>query len=95
MEGQYQLGLFMDLSQFEELEKKIVSLLERQEKVQAENAELCKRVGELDEQIHLLNSENKKLAAQHEELLNNQRDKNKEELIRHKVVDLLQKLEGL
>jgi uncharacterized protein (DUF3084 family) len=95
MEDQYQLGLFMDLTQFEELEKKIISLLQRQEKMQAENTELHSRLGGLEEQVHLLNAEKEKLIAQHDELLNNQRDKNKEELIRHKVVDLLQKLEGL
>jgi hypothetical protein len=95
MEDQYQLGLFMDLTQFEELERKIVSLLQRQEKIQAENTELRSRLGGLEEQMHLLTAEKEKLIVEHDELLNNQRDKNKEELIRHKVVDLLQKLEGL
>lgn len=95
MEGQFQLGLFMDLTQFEELERKIVGLLERQEKVQGENTELRDRISTLEEQLRLLSQENEKLTSQCEELLSNQRDKSKEELIRNKVVDLLQKLEGM
>jgi chromosome segregation ATPase len=95
MDENYQLGLFMDLTQFEELEKKIVGLLDRQEKVIAENTELRNRVSALEEKVQSLNLDNQKLTSQREELLNNQRDKKKEEQIRHKVVDLLQKLEGL
>jgi chromosome segregation ATPase len=95
MEDQFQLGLFMDLTQFEELERRIVGLLERQEKIQAENKELNTRLGTLEEQLQHLSQENEDLTAQRDELVNNQRDRDKEELIRHRVVDLLQKLEGV
>jgi regulator of replication initiation timing len=93
--GQFELGLFMDLTQFEDLERKIVGLIERQDQLRLENNELRARINTLEEQLQRAGEENQRLLSQCTELSANQRDKDKEELIRHKVVDLLQRLEGL
>jgi len=93
--GQFELSLFMDLSQFEELERRVNALIDQQRKLRVENDELRSKVSDLEDQITLKAQENSQLTAQRDELLSNQRDLQKEELIRCKVTDLLQKLEGL
>ncbi|RJP81765.1 MAG: cell division protein ZapB [Candidatus Zixiibacteriota bacterium] len=93
--GQYELGLLMDLTQFEDLERKIIGLIERQDQLRSENSELRTRINMLEEQLASAGEENQRLQIQCGELTGNQRDRDKEEMIRHKVVDLLQRLEGL
>jgi len=92
---QSEIGFIMDLTQFDELERKIVGVIERLEKLNAENVELRNQISSLEGEIRRKVEENEQLAARREELLSNQKDVQKEELIRQKVADLLQKLNGL
>ncbi len=85
----------MELTQFEELERKVLSLLEHHDKLLQENSQLHSRLSALESQLRNLSTEHERISVQRDELLGHQRDQEKEELIRHKVVDLLQKLENL
>lgn len=85
----------MDLTQFEELEKRVLALVKKQNELRAENADLHKKLKDAEKHARTLTEDHQRLTAQQEELLGNQRDKDKEAVIRTKVADLLQKLEGL
>ena len=94
-EGQFELGLFMDLAQFEELERRVHGLIEKQDQAQRENAELHHQIKDLRHQLRILQEEREQWNAQQQKLLANQRDPQREELIRQKVAELLGKLESL
>jgi regulator of replication initiation timing len=93
--GQFELSLFMDLTQFDELERRVVALIEVQEKLKTENRELQARVGDLESRIGTMAEDNRRLSTERDELLVNQRDPEKEALVRRKISDLLRKLENL
>lgn len=93
--AQFNIEFVMDLSQFDELERRVVGVIERLEKLKTENAELHTQMTALQEQFQLKVAESEQLAVQKEELLHSQRDEQKEQLIRQKVESLLAKLDGL
>lgn len=93
-EGQFELSLFMDITQFDELERRVSALIESQEKLKTQNRELQARVNDLEKQASVSAEEAQRLMSEREELLANQRDPQKEELIRRKVSELLSRLEG-
>lgn len=92
---QFEIGLFMDLSQFDELERKVSGVIARFRELRDQNAELQDRIRILEKEVHQRLSENERLTAEREELRLKQRDEQKEGLIRQKVQELLNKLEGL
>ena len=94
-EGQFELSLFMDITQFDELERRVSALIDSQEKLKAHNRELQARVNHLESQVNASAEEAERLLAEREELLANQRDPKKEEQIRRKVSEMLARLDGL
>jgi DNA repair exonuclease SbcCD ATPase subunit len=94
-ESQFELSLFMDITQFDELERRVSALIDSQEKLKAHNRELQARVSSLENQANAAAEETQRLMAEREELLANQRDPKKEEQIRRKISEMLARLEGV
>ena len=91
---QFEIGLFMDFSQFEELEQKVLGIIERLKDLRSRNEELQEKVRTLEAEIQQQATENKRLLSQCEELRDNQRDAQKEELVRKKYVAELDPLKN-
>lgn len=89
---QFEIG-FMDLSQFDELERKVVGVIKRLGELRSQNTELRDRIGALESEMRSKSEENERLIAEREELLHNQKNEQKEDLIRQKVQELLKKLD--
>ena len=94
-EGQFELSLFMDITQFDELERRVSALIDSQEKLKAHNRELQARVNSLESQANASAEEAQRLMTERDELLANQRDPKKEEQIRRKVSEMLDRLDGV
>jgi len=90
---QFEIGLFMDFSQFEELERRVLGVIERFKDLRNRNEELQEKVHRLEAEIQQQSAENERLLTRCEELQGNQRDVQKEDLIRQKIQTLLSKLE--
>ncbi len=84
---QYEIGSIMDLTPFDELERRINALLDRHRQLNDENSKLKDELLQRDAEIE-------KLAAKCDELQHNSIDKGREDLIRNKIKALLDKLEG-
>jgi hypothetical protein len=82
---QYEISLFADLSAFDELERRIVAVVQRLGDLTEENKGLRAQVVRLEE----------KLARKSEESGDSQRDVERENLLRQRLQDLLKKLEGI
>ena len=89
---QFEIGL-MDLSQFDELERKVVGVIQRLGELRSQNTELRDRISALESEMRSKNEENERLIAEREELLHNRKDEQRENLIRQKVQELLKKLD--
>ena len=84
---QSEMGLFMDLTPLDELERKITGVIERYESLRRENEGLR-------EQLRKQETEIEKLKAQCEESRNSGIDSERENLIRQRIQALLVKLEA-
>ena len=82
---QYEISLFDDLSAFDELERKIVTVIERLTDLNEENKKLRKQVARLEGELN----------QRSEESGGSQRDMERENLLRQRLQDLLKKLEGI
>lgn len=91
---QFEIGLFMDLSQLDELERKVVGVIQRLEELRAQNSDLRDTISALKGDIRTKTEENDRLVRERDGLLHNQRDEKKESLIRKKLEELLKKLEN-
>ena len=83
---QIEIDPFNDLSQFDELERKVIAVVQRLEEMRAENSELRDRIRALENEIRQKNQENEDLLTQ--------RDVKRETIIRQRLQELLRKLEG-
>ncbi|MCX6641333.1 MAG: hypothetical protein NTW14_12790 [bacterium] len=92
-DGQFEIGLFGDLSQFDELERKVAHLIQRFGEMQAENAEMKLKLNELENDLQKQNSEIDLSINQRDLLIRNQRDSDRDELIKSKIMDLIAKLD--
>lgn len=92
---QFEIGLFADLSTFDELERKIVTIVQNVEDLKAENHKLRAKADKLENELKRKTEEIQLLASKERDLRDNQRDVQKEKLIRQRLQDLLKKLEGI
>ena len=88
-------NLFSDLSYFDELERRIVAIIDRFEKLRSESDQLRSVITKLEGKLKQITEENAELLQRQEELLRSQRDGDKEKLVRQKVSVLLKKLEEI
>jgi len=82
----------MELSSLEQLENQVVELLERYKHAKAVREELAQRVNELETEIEELKKINEQLRLDLDDARSSSRDK--EDLVRAKVDELLTKIEG-
>lgn len=84
----------MDTQAFDTLEQKVSQVLEKLGRLRSENDELRQQVQEWEARYKELSSQFEGLTRERDKLVENQRDEDKEERIRQKVVELLARLEA-
>ena len=85
----------MELQNFDNLENQVNKLLERHRSVKNERDELVERVNRLEAEVVELKRANKVLKEEAEAAQRNVRDPEKEQRIKNKVDELLNKLEDI
>lgn len=84
----------MDIQAFDVLEQKVSQILERLSRVRSENEELRNAIREWEARYQEVAAKLEDVQRERNQLAENQRDTNKEERIRQKVVELLARLEA-
>ncbi len=84
----------MDIQAFDVLEQKVSQILERLNRVRSENEELRNAIREWEARYQEVAAKLEDVQRERNQLAENQRDTNKEERIRQKVVELLARLEA-
>ena len=84
----------MDIQAFDVLEQKVSQILERLNRVRSENEELRNAIREWEARYQEVAAKLEDIKRERDQLAENQRDANKEERIRQKVVELLARLEA-
>lgn len=85
----------MDVPNFDKIENQVLELMERYKSVKASREEFALRINELEKELAEAKSENEQLHSSLEEAKRNARDFEKEERIKSRVDELLEKLEGI
>ncbi len=88
-------NLFMDLTYFDELERKVRGVLERLRQLRSENKVLADRVAEMETALARLQAENEELKNSRQESQDSPARRERDQLLRRKVQDLLGKLDQL
>jgi len=84
----------VDIQAFDVLEQKVSQILERLNRVRSENEELRNAIREWEARYQEVAAKLEDIKRERDQLAENQRDANKEERIRQKVVELLARLEA-
>ncbi len=90
---QFEIG-FMDLSQFDELERRVHSVIQRLRALEAENTELRNRIAALEAEVAEKEVETEQLLSLREQVKKSSGIAERDALLRRKVQDLLKKLEA-
>jgi predicted nuclease with TOPRIM domain len=84
----------VDIQAFDVLEQKVSQILEKLNRMRAENENLQTSVREWEDRFKEVAAKLEDVTRQRDQLAENQRDSAKEERIRQKVVELLARLEA-
>ena len=85
----------MDVPNFDKIENQVLELMERYKSVKASREEFALRINELEKELAEMKSENQQLQSFLDEAKQNTRDFEKEDRIKTRVDELLEKLEGI
>jgi len=85
----------MDVPNFDKVENQVLELMERYKSVKASREEFAFRINELEKELAETKTENELLQSSLDEAKRNTRDFEKEDRIKTRVDELLQKLEGI
>jgi FtsZ-binding cell division protein ZapB len=88
-------SLFMDLTYFDELERKVKKVLDRLRQLRTENEALVDRLAEMETALKHLRMENEELKTRQQEFESAPANRERDQLLRRKVQDLLGKLDRL
>jgi hypothetical protein len=91
-DGQFEIGLFGDYSHFEELEERVKALIQNYKTLQNENSELKTRIFNIERELQEKSNQFDLMIAQRDILIKNQRDPVRDELIKQKILDLIEKI---